>query len=326
MLVNEYGKVALDHHLLRQIQESTIVLSGGCVCCTVRDDLVREMKNLLNDTTTPKNLKPERIIIETSGLADPVPIVFTILTDPVLQHHFYVSQILTTLDAINGELHLRRQCESVKQILVADIVLLTKTDIATEMQIQNLLTQVYQLNPGAVVIPIGQKTNDLGMLLNESFVNREIFDVRENVSNSLMKLSLYKKENLIIDNESKLTKISSERCHEDHIESVSLTFDHPLDWTAFGIWLSMMLHAHGEDVLRVKGIIDVGEAGPVVLQGVQHIIHPPEHLASWPTGESGSKLVFITRNIVPKEILSSLKSFQGMLGATASPLQMNAWM
>ncbi len=339
VLVNEFGKVALDHHLLRQVRESTVVLGGGCVCCAVRDDLVREMKNILNDTSTQPDMLPERIIIETSGLADPAPIVFTILTDPVLQHHFYIAEILTTLDAVNGALHLSRQRESVKQISVADKVLLTKTDIAEAWQTQDLLRQVHRLNPTAEVIRVGIDAMDAGIFLGSTTANREVSGVWGNVAENVLTIkpdvfTAREKGSAIDSNSTEAVAGAGETTeseaqtqtygsHEDTVKSISLTFDQSLDWTAFGIWLSMLLFARGEDVLRVKGIIDVGEAGPVVLNGVQHIIHPPEHLATWPEGKKGSKLVFIMRDIAPEDVLSSLQAFQGMLGATAFTLQMN---
>lgn len=294
VLVNEFGEAALDHHLLRQVNESTLVLGGGCICCSIREDLVDELKKLLNsknDSTDPNN-QVKRVVIETSGLADPVPIVFTITTDPVLQHHFYVASIITVVDAYNGALHLKLHRESYKQISVADQVVISKIDMVDQETADVMAKQIIRINPTASVeFADSSKVNPNILLQNASL---------EAVSTVKWDIEQHREEG-----------------HINQTESVSLTFDHPIDWTAFGIWLSMLLHARGEDVLRVKGMIDVGEAGPVIINGVQHIIHPPQHLEKWPVQDRSSKLVFITRGVSSADIVHSLEMFQGILGAKA---------
>jgi G3E family GTPase len=115
----------------------------------------------------------------------------------------------------------------------------------------------------------------------------------------------------------------NETTHAADTHSISLTFRHPLEWRAFGIWLSMLLHARGEEVLRVKGLLDIGEKGPIVLNGVQHIIHPPEHLDHWPSEDHSSRLIFITRSLQPQAILTSLRVFQEVLGARGDTIEEN---
>lgn len=294
VLVNEFGKVGLDHHLLRRVDERTLLLGGGCLCCSVREDLVKALRELL-DNDHRGNIEPlERIIIETSGLADPAPILFTVLTDTVLQHHLTVDQIIVTVDAVNGQLHLERQPESVKQVASADKIIITKTDIASENEIEQLVSRLLIINPSAEIIRSVHGNVD----------NNELFAPNEKVK-SIPLISLEESE-------------SFQGKHAPATRSISLTFDQPLDWSAFGLWLSMLLHARGQDVLRVKGMIDVGEDGPVVLNGVQHIIHPPEHLDVWPDEDKRSHIVFIMRSIDPEQILSSLQAFQDILGSRAS--------
>ncbi|MFY0545641.1 CobW family GTP-binding protein [Brevibacillus sp. H7] len=295
VLVNEFGKVGLDHHLLQRIDEQTILLGGGCLCCTVRDDLVKAITGLLNLDQRGEIERLERVVIETSGLADPAPILFTILSNPVLQHHFYIDCVVVTVDAVNGELHLDRQPESLKQVAVADKIIITKTDIATPEQVSHLVERLSRINPSA--------------------------EIREVIFGEIKPDTLFTSDRQTDPNPVLVTQSAEDRTHFSDTRSISLTFNDPLDWTAFGLWLSMLLHARGQDVLRVKGIIDVGEAGPVVLNGVQHIIHPPEHLDSWPSEDHRSHLVFIMRSIEPQQVLRSLDAFQHIIGAKPSLLE-----
>ncbi|GAX89249.1 CobW family GTP-binding protein [Effusibacillus lacus] len=301
VLVNEYGKVGLDHHLLRQVEEQTILLGGGCLCCTVRDDLVKVLRDLLNQDQQGVIPVFDRIMIESSGLADPAPILFTILSDPVLQHHFSIDLVIVTVDSVNGHLHLDRQPESLKQVSIADKILLTKTDLASPETIDSLKMRLRTLNPSAEILEV--------------------------ISGKVQPSVLFRPNPAGAGNgnplDGRAKRPYTEQSHAPGTRSISLTFDHPLDWTAFGLWLSMLLHARGEDVLRVKGLLDVGEEGPVVLNGVQHIIHPPQHLKDWPDQDHRSHLVFIMRDIDPTEIMNSLSAFQNFLGAQPVLLETN---
>jgi G3E family GTPase len=295
VLVNEFGEVGLDHHLLRRVDERTVLLGSGCVCCTTREDLVGALMELLDLNQRGEIPRLDRVVIETTGLADPAPILYTIFTDPVLQHHFSVDLVLTTVDAVNGALHLDRNPESLKQVAAADKIVVTKTDIAESSTVRSLLPRLGAINPSARILEVAFGEVDVD----------ELFRLGGTGTHGVL-------ESLVAEP------------HELHdvgeTHSVSTTFDGPIDWTAFGIWFSMLLHARGEDVLRVKGLLDVGEAGPVVLNGVQHIIHPPEHLGEWPDEDRRSRIIFITRRVHPKELLDSLLAFHALLGARPLPL------
>jgi G3E family GTPase len=291
ILVNEFGEVGLDHHLLRRVDERTVLLGSGCVCCTTREDLVGALLELLDMDQRDEIPTLDRIVIETTGLADPAPILHTIYADPVLQHHFLVDLVLTTVDAVNGTLHLERNPESVKQIAAADKVVVTKTDIAKPGAARILLSRLSTINPSARIFEAAFGEVDVSELFLPGTAGHA-------VAGSLV----------------------TEPHDVGDTYSLSVTFDGAIDWTAFGIWFSMLLHARGEDVLRVKGLLDVGEAGPVVLNGVQHIIHPPEHLGEWPDEDRRSRIIFITRRIHPKELLDSLLAFHALLGARPLPL------
>jgi G3E family GTPase len=293
VLVNEFGKVGLDHHLLRRIDERTVLLGSGCVCCTTREDLVGALLELLDMDEKHEIPRLDRVVIETTGLADPAPILYTIFTDPVLQHHFSVDLVITTVDAVNGFLHLDRNPESVKQVAAADKIVVTKTDIAEPSSVHGLLSILGAINPSAQIVEAAFGEVDVDELLRTSEAGTHAASAAGEAGDP-------------------------HDVSETH--SVSVTFDGSIDWTAFGIWFSMLLHARGEDVLRVKGLLDVGEAGPVVINGVQHIIHPPEHLDEWPDEDRRSRIIFITKGIHAEELLGSLQAFGGLLRARPLPL------
>lgn len=297
VLVNEFGEVGIDHHLLRRTEERTILLGNGCVCCSTREDLVDALLELLDQEDRGEIPPLERVVIETTGLADPAPIPYTIFSDPVLQHHFTVDLIVATVDAVNGNLHLDRNPESIKQVVAADKLVVTKTDLVEEGDVQSLVSRLGTINPSARVVEAVSGHTDAG----------ELFEPVGDFPGTTPRAV----ETTVADPHNTV---------ETH--SISLTFDGAVDWTAFGIWLSMLLHARGEDVLRVKGILDVGEAGPVVLNGVQHIIHPPEHLEKWPDEEHYSRIILIAKHIEPHEILASLRAFRHILGAEVRPLHL----
>ena len=294
VLVNEFGEVGLDHHLLRRVDERTVLLGGGCVCCTTREDLVVALLDLLDLNQRGEIPHLDRVVVETTGLADPAPILHTVFSDPVLQHHFSVDLVLATVDALNGNLHLDNNPESVKQVAAADKVVVTKTDVAERASVEGLLARLGAINPSAQTFEAA--LGEVGV--------EELF--RPGHAGTRAAPAVLPAQNSLHDTA------------ETH--SVSLTFDGPVDWTAFGIWLSMLLHARGEEVLRVKGMLDVGGAGPVVVNGVQHTIHPPEHLDAWPDADHSSRIVLITKRIPPEDLTGSLRAFGGLLGARPSPL------
>lgn len=298
VIVNEFGKIGLDHHLLRQADEETILLGGGCVCCNRREDLEKECKTLLGQYERGE-IQLDRIVIETTGLADPAPITFTILTDPVLQNHFYIDCIVTTVDAVNAPLHFK-QPETIKQVVAADKIVITKADVATDEQVQKVKEQIEELQPAATIYVAGKEKINAELLSGPT-------------DRSIQALSVAKEKSDFRKNHSRLNQ---------EIQSISFAFHQPLDWSAFGIWLSMLLYARGEEVLRVKGMLDVGEKGPVVINGVQHIIHPPEHLDRWPNDQPFSHFILIMRSIQPNVIEQSLRAFQGLLGTTAEMIDL----
>jgi G3E family GTPase len=286
VLVNELGEVAIDHHLVRQIDERTVVLGSGCICCTLRGDLRDELRDLLGRRARGELAPFRRVVVETTGLADPAPVLSTLLTEPVLRHHYAVEAVVATVDAVAGAATLERHPESVKQAAVADTLVLTKADAAAPAAVDALEARLRALNPLAPIRRVAFGAIAPGDLLRPRDHDLPRAAVRG--------------------------PLPSDHAHAHDVHAFSVVLDEPLDWDAFAVWLTMLLHSRGLDVLRVKGLLDVGEPGPVVLDGVQHVVHRPRHLAEWPDDDHRSRIVFITRGVEREAVVRSLEAFAGL--------------
>ncbi len=325
VLVNEFGEVGLDHHLLEAVQEDTVLLGDGCLCCSMRGDLAGAMRSLYSRRERGEIPPFRRVVIETSGLSDPAPIAYTLLSEPVIRHHFRMGILVATVDAVNASSQLQRHEESVKQVAVADRLVITKTDLADPAATEALRQRLTRLNPSASLHDSGDKIDPVHLLVDDAYDeegrSREIrrwigpLDAaqlkRENHGDDTHSHDLHSHEPPGDDTHGHAPP-GRDNAHGD-IVAHSFHFSEPLDWTAFAIWLTMLLHCHGERVLRVKGLLNVeGEPTPVVLNGVQHIVHPPAHLEAWPDGERRSRLVFIVQGIARRELADSLAAFNGL--------------
>ena len=292
VLVNELGEIGLDHHLLRHIDGETVLLRSGCLCCTVRDDLGSALKDLLTRRARGEIPPFARVVMESTGLADPVPILSTAATDAALRHHFRIGRVVTTVDAVNAALQSRQQPEWAQQVAVADHIVITKTDIVSS---DALIGPLRAINPGATLHDAIDPGLDVGDLLTEP-------DSRADA----------------VAWTTPPSRLQSTPAHEAGVHSFCMVFDRPVDWVTLGIWLTMLLHAHGERVLRVKGLLDVaGSAHPVFINGVQHLMHQPLHLDAWPDGDRRSRLVFIVRDLPRTLIERSARAFLGLTPAYA---------
>ena len=309
VLVNEFGEVGLDHLLLETLDAETVILQSGCVCCTIRGDLADAIRKLFSRRERGAVPRFDRLAIETTGLADPAPIISTLLAEPVIRHHFRLGNVIVTVDAINGPLHLAQNPESIKQVAVADRIVLTKTDLAAAALAGELKAALVRLNPTAAILeaasdPLAPDDLMAGDVYDPA---RRSIEVRRWLDEEAHRAAAHG-----------LPHGHDPNRHDRDIRAFCLTFGRPLDWTAFGIWLSMLLHAHGERVLRVKGILNVlGLATPVVIHGVQHVIHPPAHLEAWPSADRRSRIVFIVRGLEPQAIERSLAAFSRQTAAAA---------
>jgi G3E family GTPase len=278
VIVNELGEVAIDHHLLRRVDERTVLLGNGCLCCTLRGDLADELRDLLSRRTRGDIPAFRRVVVETTGLADPAPVLNTLLAEPVVKHHFEPGAVIATVDALNADRQLDHEAETLKQVLVADRLVVTKTDVVERGAVDALEERLRGLNPAADLLEVSFGEADPALLLAPG--NRDPRHLR----------------------------VPEAPEHAD-VRPFVLFLARPVDWTAFGIWLTMLLSSRGADVLRVKGLLDVGGPGPVVLNGVQHVVHPPEHLDSWPDEDHRSRIVFIARGLGKDEVEASLAAF-----------------
>jgi G3E family GTPase len=307
VLVNEFGAVGLDHLLLEAIDAETVILQSGCLCCTIRGDLADAMRALFSKRERGLVPRFERLAIETTGLADPAPIVATLMAEPVIRHHFRLGSIITTVDAVNGALHLAANPESVKQVAVADRLVVTKSDLAHPGVVAALRAELARLNPTA---PILDAVTD--RLAPDDLMASDVYDPAKKP----VEVAHWLRSEAAQQAGHPERHGHDPNRHGQNIRAFCLTFEEPLDWTGFGIWLTMLLHAHGTKVLRVKGILNVADADtPVVIHGVQHIVHPPAHLARWPDEDRRSRVVFIVRDLEQSLIERSLAAFHRQTGA-----------
>lgn len=306
VIVNEIGEIGLDHLLLEEVEEGVLLLESGCICCTIRVDLQQTIRSLLARADEGSLPQFRRLVIETTGLADPAPIVSTIAADTIIRNHFRLGNIICTVDALNGTKTLQNQPEMTKQIAVADRIVMTKIDLAAPRQVEKLVTQVRALNPFAVLSQSSGKSLDADALVGGELADPE---------HRLAEVSNWTKA---------LARISSDsdghHAHHgpDQVQTFALVYETPIDWTAFGIWLTALLHVHGHNILRVKGILNVLDSDtPVVIHGVQHVVHAPMHLENWPDGDRTSRIIFIGRGIDEVIIRQSLAVFMNLAERTA---------
>ncbi len=293
VMVNEFGEVGLDHQLLSSVTEGTLLLENGCVCCAIRGDLQGGLLGLFSQRERSEVPPFDRVVIETSGLADPVPIAYTVLIEPVLQHHFRLGNVITVVDAVNGASQLDSFPESVKQAAVADRIVITKTDLCEKSDVQALKRRLSGFNRSAPTCNAADETTPELLLIEDAFNDKaRAGEVQRWLGQATS---------------------GSDPLEHDHTHGISsfcVRFEQPLNWTAFGIWMSMLLNRHGEQVLRIKGILGVsGLDSPVVINGVQHVVHPPTHLDHWPDDDHSSRIIFIVRGLPRKRIEASLAAF-----------------
>ena len=322
VVINEFGEVGLDHLLVETSSDDTVVLSSGCLCCTIRGDLVDTLRSLFMRRRKGAIPPFKRVVIETTGLADPAPVLHTLMQDPLVSECYRLDGVITTVDAVNGMAQLDRQMESVKQAAVADRLLLTKSDLADAPQRQALEERLRKLNPAASIRAIRDGRIDAAELLNAGLYNPETksLDVRR-----WLKAEAYDDHHGHAhghdhhddhhhdhrhDHGGHGQDPHDINRHDSRIAAFALDWDQPLDWSAFVEWIEMLITGHGENLLRIKGILNVaGEDAPIAIHGVQHLFHPPIALPAWPDQDRHSRIVFITRDIARETIETSFRSF-----------------
>lgn len=281
VLINEFGDVSIDHLLVEKIDESTVLLESGCVCCSVRSDLVEAMRGLIAKRADGRIPPFERLVIETTGLADPAPIVHTLMSDPIIAGQFRLDGLVATVDGVLGFTTLDNHDEAVKQAAIADRIIITKCDIAGDLE--PLEARLNDLNPAATRIKA-----EHGHVAARDLIDAGLFD-RDFVAHAQRWLG----DEAIQDHQD-----DHGHRHDKNIRTFVLRAEGPIDFMAFQDWLETLLATQGANVLRMKGIVDVkGVDRPVAVHGVQHVFHPPAALPSWDGVEKCSRLVFITRGL-----------------------------
>jgi G3E family GTPase len=296
VLVNEFGAVGIDDLLLRSVADNVVLLESGCICCTIGDDLTKRLLELLALREAGSIPPFERAVIETTGLADPAPVMQTFMQQPLMNAPFRLAAVIATVDALNGMAQLDEHAESVKQVALADRILVTKTDLASADMVEALVSRLQETNPGAPLYRIARGEIEPELVIDAGLWNaqKQCIDVDRwlNVGAS--------------------TERTYKRRHDARIETCCLTWERPLRFEAFTDAAEALTTHCGDDLLRLKGIIGIeGQSGPVVVQGVQRLFYPPVRLATWPTNDHRSRVVFITRGVPAAAIEASFMPLMG---------------
>lgn len=279
VVLNDFAATAVDDTLLDAGRDGPTVILGGCACCTRRDDLAAALMQLLDAEQRGDGAHRKRVVIETSGLSDPDPIAFTIANHPVLQHHYSLTRVCVTVDAMNGAHTLEHHEVALRQLLAADEIFVTKADLAAPEDLSRIVGRLQQMNPSAKLSVTAH--GDVLNVLPPSLATPAHVSPRQATGSS----------------------------HIANISTLELVTDEALDWQAFSVWLSLLLHEHGPDILRVKGILDVANIGPIAINGVQHVVHRPEHVVH--PVPPGTRLVIIARGIDAQSLDRSFRAFVG---------------
>jgi G3E family GTPase len=308
VLINEFGEIGIDHLLVREVKDGVVMLTSGCLCCTVRGDLVDALEGLLRDLDNDR-LTFGRVVLETTGLADPAPVLQTLMTHPYLVMRLRLDGVIAVVDAVNGLATLDEHQESVKQVAVADRVVLTKTDLADtpdrEAAKSALIRRLHDLNPAAPILDVERG---------------------EASANSLLNCGLYQPGDKIADvagwlkEEAYAPTVEHGHAHEhshdvnrhdDRIRAFCIASEAAMPAATFDLFLDLIRSLHGPNLLRVKGVVKIAETPdtPVVIHGVQHVFHPPASLPAWPDDDHRTRLVFIVRDLEPKVIRELFHAF-----------------
>ncbi|MEO1111085.1 MAG: GTP-binding protein [Pseudomonadota bacterium] len=346
VIINEFGEIGLDHLFVDQAGDGIVELSSGCLCCTIRGDLVTTLENLLRHLDNGRTERLNRVIIETTGLADPAPILHTVMLHPYLVMRYRLDSVITLVDAINGLSTLDEHEEARKQAAVADRLVLTKTDLAgTEAQaaaLEALTHRLQTLNPGALRLDAQSGDAEPDKLFNAG-----LYDPKSKIPD----VAAWLNEEAYADaghghhhahghspGHSHAHSHGHSHGHDHHhghdhghhhdhdhghdinrhseaIRAFTLATERPVSASALEMFLDLLRSAHGPKLLRVKGIVQLAEDPdrPVVIHGVQHVFHPPATLDAWPDDDRRTRMVFITKDLPEGFVRKMFEAFSGAL-------------
>ncbi|QRM29850.1 GTP-binding protein [Microvirga sp. VF16] len=311
VIMNEFGEIGLDHLLVETIDEGMVLLSAGCLCCTVRGDLIATLEDLLRKRDNDRILPFKRVIIETTGLADPAPILHAVLYHPYLSMRYAVEGVVTVVDAVNGTATLDAHREAVKQAAVAERIVITKTDLVQDRDSLTLLRErLHQLNPGAALLETDAPA--------EAVISGGLFGLDGKIAD----VAAWLKTEAVEEAERESHAHQHGHHHHHHhdvnrhdekIRAFCLTSDEPIRQGTLDMFLDLLRSSQGAKLLRVKGLVALAEdpEHPVVIHGVQHVIHVPAVLPRWPSEDRRSRIVFIVDDLERETVEKLWNAFLG---------------
>jgi len=306
VIINEFGEIGIDHLLVEAVDENLRVLNSGCLCCTVRGDLVDTLGDLYARRERDEIPAFKRVVIETTGLADPAPVLHTLMVDVDVTSHYRLDAVVATVDGVNGEATLDFHAEALKQAAVADHLLITKTDLVASDALARLSTRLRTLNPTA------RQRRVLDGLVSASYLfDADAYDPLRKSADVRLWLAHEEHKNAHQHHGHHHHDLNR---HDDRIRAHCIVLDEPVPEAAFTHWLDLIASMRGERLLRVKGLVQLVEQPdePLVVHGVQHVFHPPQRLRAWPSSDRRTRLVFITQDMDHAEIARTFEKFAGV--------------
>ena len=299
VLINEVGEIGLDHLLVSPDSGPASLFQGGCACCALRSDLERGLIDLLE----PGQRAFRRIVIETTGLADPAPIADLVVNHPRLRQGLRYASTVTTIDAVHGGRQLDSHVESVRQAAMADRLVVTKGDVAGKADVAALIKRLKSLNGLARIHDAESAEFDPALL-----ISGELADPSTRLTD--VKTWLRERECAASDHHhGEHEGHTHDGPHDPHVRTFAVRATAPIAWPALAMWLNSLVRRYGSKILRIKGLLNInGAPGPVVLHGIQHVIHPPELLEAWPDDDKSSRIVLVVQDIDPRPIQKSLEA------------------
>jgi G3E family GTPase len=319
VLVNEVGDIGIDHNLYEIVEEGVILLASGCLCCAVRGDLVNSLENLLRARDNNRCKPFNRVVIETTGIADPASVIHIIMTQPYLTLRYRLDGVVTLVDAVNGMKTLDEHEEAVKQAAMADRLVITKTDLPEgAAALPKLRERLKKLNPAAIVL---EGEPPVAELINAGLYNP---------ASKIPDVARWLREEAVIAAEEDAHHGHHHHDHHGHghhhhkhdqasrhdasIKAFSIATEKPIPFNTLEMFLDLMRSAHGDKILRMKGIVQLADdpERPVVFHVVQHLMHPPARLEAWPDADRRSRMVCITKDLPPEMVRKMFDAFLGV--------------
>ena len=302
VIINEFGEIGLDHALIEHTDENIVELQSGCICCTIQGDLNKTLIDLFDKMMNGKVSSFNRILIETTGLANPVPIIHTLMSSIELIRIYSLDGVITVVDSINGEKTLDLHEESLKQLALAEKIILSKTDIVDKDEINSLIYRIKEINPVSQIV-----FSKFGNIPLEEIFGLGAYDPYKKSEDVKKWLAAEKYKDKKHHHHHDVNR------HSENIRAFSMMSEKPVNMIAFSFFRDMITAALGANLLRMKGIINIaGEERPAVIHGVQHIFHPVQWLEKWPDNDRRTKLVFITQNIKKEQIEDFFRPLMGL--------------